>query len=159
MNPILFAGILLIIVPFQATLANSLSVWGIRPDLCLVITCVVGFGFGQWDGVKVGFAVGFLQDLFSGGELWANLITKTGIGFLSGVTAEHLTNTNSHAIFLPVLVFSIFSGSVYLVSSTPHLEIEDVLYGLQTVFLPQALFDAILAMGLHHILIRWFPHE
>ena len=159
MKPALFISIILIIVPVQVTLTNSLSILGIRPDLCLVVTCVVGFGFRQWDGVKAGSAMGFLQDLLSGNGLWVNLITKTGIGFLSGVTADHLTNTTPRAIFLPVLIFSLFSGIVYLVASTPKLEIDDILYGTREVLLPQAVFDGVLAMGFYRIFAGKFPRE
>ena len=113
----LFVGFVLLLVPLQTTVLGSVSPFGIRPDLCLIAACLIGFLTGQVQGLIMGFFLGFVQDLFSASDLWLNTITKSGMGFFAGLIARNLAKAASHSAFLVVAFFSVLSGVVFLVSS------------------------------------------
>jgi len=151
----LFVGFILLLVPLQTTVLGSISPFGIRPDLCLIAACLIGFLTGQVQGLIMGFFLGFVQDLFSASDLWLNTITKSGVGFFAGLIARNLANAASHSAFLVVAVFSVFSGVVFMVSSRVGMDIGDVLLGFPSILLPQALFDGLVAIAAYWVATRW----
>jgi len=151
--------VLLVLVPFQVTLLDSMSIGGIRPDLCLIAACIGGFWFGPIFGVILGLTVGMGQDLFSAGELWLNLVVKGAVGLTSGILAKNLTNATPGSIFVPMVGFSIFSGVVFLVSSRSGGHLGDFFDGVPTVILPQALFNGLLSIGVNWGMKKWITHE
>ncbi len=153
----LFVGLVLLLVPLQATVLGSVSPFGIRPDLCLIAACLTGLLSGQVHGLLLGFCLGFTQDLFSASDLWLNTITKSGVGFLAGLIAKNLANIASHSAFLLMAIFSIFSGVVFLVSSRVGMDALDLLQGFPSILLPQALFDGLVAVVVHWVVTRWTP--
>ncbi|MFB3070773.1 MAG: rod shape-determining protein MreD [Nitrospirales bacterium] len=153
----LFVGFILLLVPLQTTVLGSISPFGIRPDLCLIAACLIGFLTGQVQGLIMGFFLGFVQDLFSASDLWLNTITKSGMGFFAGLIARNLANAASHSAFLVVAVFSVFSGVVFMVSSRVGMDIGDVLLGFPSILLPQALFDGLVAIAVYWVATRWTP--
>ncbi len=147
----LILGLILFLVPFQATVLGSVSPFGIRPDLCLIAACLMGFFTGQVQGFILGFFLGFVQDLFSASDLWLNTITKSGVGFFAGVIAKNLANTASHSAFLLMAVFSLFSGVVFLVASRVGMDFGEVIQGFPSILLPQALFDGVVAVAAYWV--------
>lgn len=153
----IFLGLLLLLVPFQATVLGAVSPFGIRPDLCLIAACLMGFFTGQVHGFILGFFLGFVQDLFSASDLWLNTITKSGVGFFAGLIARNLANAAAHSVFLLMAAFSLFSGVVFLVTSRVGMDFIELLQGFPAVLLPQALFDGLVAVGLYWVITRWTP--
>lgn len=149
-----YIGILLLLIPLQATILGSLSPFGLQPDLCLIAVCLIGYWAGRTEGLIMGFILGFSQDLFSAGNGWINTVTKPGVGILSAILARNMANSAAHSIFLPMLVFSIFSGVIFFVSSRTGVSFGEILYGFQAVLLPQALLDSLLAVGINWIITR-----
>ncbi len=147
----LYIGIVVLLIPLQATILGSLSPFGLYPDLCLIAVCLIGYWAGRTEGVVMGFVLGFSQDLFSAGDGWINSITKPGVGILSALLAKNIANSAAHSIFLPMLVFSIFSGVIFFVSARAGVSFGEIFYGFRAVLLPQALIDSLLAVG-----INWF---
>lgn len=150
----LYIGIIALLIPLQATILGSLSPFGLHPDLCLIAVCLIGYWAGRTEGVIMGFVLGFSQDLFSAGGGWINTITKPGVGVLSAILAKNIANSAAHSIFLPMLVFSIFSGVIFFVSARAGVGLGEILYGFRAVLLPQALIDSLLAVGINWCITR-----
>ncbi len=145
----------LFLFPLQATLLSSLSPLGLRPDLCLVTACLVGFWTGRVQGLIVGFCLGFVQDLFSASMLWLNTFTKAGVGVLAGVFAQNLSNRASYAAFLPIMACSLLAAIVFLLSSRMGMGLGEVLYGFSAILLPQAILDGLVAIVANCVIVRW----
>ena len=140
---------------FQATVLSSFDPFGIQPDFCLVIACLIGFRTGPVSGLLVGFGLGFLQDLFFAGPFGLHTVTKAGVGFLAGVFARNLSNRAPHAAFVPVLACSIFSSMVFLLSSRMGMGLGEMLYGFSFILLPQAVLDGLVAIVANWVFVRW----
>jgi rod shape-determining protein MreD len=140
------------LVPLQVTGLNYVGIAGIRPDLTLIATFLIGFLSGEMEGLLMGLLLGCVQDLFSAGSLWINLITKGMIGILAGLLGRHLANATPVTVCAFLFVLSMLSGSTAAV----WLRVEDSFTGvphmIQSVVLPQALFDAALGTVIYWIM-------
>jgi len=141
------------LVAIQATVLSHVSVGGIRPDLCLVAASLVGFFIGMREGLLVGLAMGFVQDLFSAGELWLNLVTKASAGFLGGAAGRYVANATTITALAGILGLSLLSGTVFLLTVGPA-GFRDASFAVRTVLLPQAMWDAALGAGLYWLLAK-----
>jgi cell shape-determining protein MreD len=65
----LYLGLILGLVPLQVTGLQYASIAGIRPDLTLIATFLIGFLSGEIEGLLMGLLLGCVQDLFSAGSL------------------------------------------------------------------------------------------
>ncbi len=150
---LVFLSGLLFLLPVQSTLLYSLSPWGLRPDLCLIVTCLTGLWGGPVRGVVVGVVLGVGQDIFSAGSLWLNLLTKAGTGFLAGHFAKNFSNMESPLVFFPIAALSFVWGVVFWLSSRTGTGA--MLHGAVTLLLPQAALDGLVAVGFNWVIARW----
>ena len=144
MKHVLYFSLILGLVPFQVTALNYASIAGIRPDLAVVATFLIGFLGGEVEGLLMGVLLGCIQDLFSAGTLWVNLITKGLIGILAGLLGRHLANATPVTVFAFLFVLSLLAGSTTAVWIRVEEDLTGVSQVIQGVVLPQALFDAAL---------------
>ena len=154
MKQTLYVGLLLVLIPLQTTLLQSISVAGIRPDLCLVAVVLIGFTRGPVEGLLMGLALGYVQDLFSAGEIGLNLMSKGAIGLMAGAASRYVTNATAVTTLLVVFVLSVVSGTVFLLSGRAGEDLMGAFYSVWSVLLPEALYEATIAAGIYW-LIGW----
>lgn len=147
-----YAMLVLMVVPLQVTLFQYLSIGGIRPDLCLALVCLIGFLIGEREGLLLGVALGFMQDLFSVGGWWLNLATKGVAGLLAGVVGRQLVQTTPLSFLTLVLSLSSLSGLVFLFAGRSIGDLGEEAATLISVLVPQAAYDAAIAVGLYWLL-------
>jgi hypothetical protein len=151
MHVLIYAGLVLLLIPLQTTLLPHVSVWGVKPDLGLVAACFVGIFAGELRGVIIGLVLGWALSLFSAGEPWVSLVTKGGAGFLAGILGRHLTYVSPMLMGGGLLVVSGLSGLVDFFTLTP-MSLSEMGWHLWSIVLPQACYDALIAAGLYWVL-------
>ncbi|OGW66769.1 MAG: hypothetical protein A3H49_05160 [Nitrospirae bacterium RIFCSPLOWO2_02_FULL_62_14] len=156
MKPFLYAGLVMGLVPVQATVLEHLSVAGIRPDLCLIAASLVGYFGGPVDGALMGALLGFEQDLFSAGEGWTNLIAKAVLGLAAGVVGRYLARATPVTVLPLLLGLSVCSGLAFLMAGAGG---DNALDAVRSVLLPQAVFDTLVGMGLYWLLAERFRKD
>ena len=82
MKFLMYGGLVLLLVPVQTTLLPHIAIWGIKPDLGLVVAAVVGLLAGELEGLLVGLAIGWVLNLYSAGDLWLSLVTNRRCGIV-----------------------------------------------------------------------------
>jgi rod shape-determining protein MreD len=82
-------GILLAFV-LQTVAARYVPFLAAHLDLFTVVAAGFGLARGRMTGMVAGASAGLLQDAFSGGFLGYNGISKTTVGYLSGIVGRHL---------------------------------------------------------------------
>jgi len=103
---LVFAGIVLPALVVQVTLIDLIQVWGVKPDLVVVLIAINGFLRGTREGAFSGFAAGLLKDLVAG-NFW-------GVGALSGLVAGYAAGFAESRLFKDNRV--IVLGLVWLTS-------------------------------------------
>lgn len=158
MKALSYVLLALVIVPLQSTLWHAVSIDGVRPDLGLIAACLVGFLGGELDGLLLGCLLGFSQDIFSAGELWLNLMTKGGAGLLAGLVERQVANLTPMVVFVAVLIVSALSGAIVIYAMKLNA-LDDMWFAAGRILVPQAIFDALIGVGLYWVAQRRFSVE
>jgi len=151
--------LVLLVIPIQIVLLDRISIAGIRPDLALVTVCLIGLYRGEMETVLAGLAMGFAQDLFSGGALWGNLCLKPVLGLMAGLASRNLVNLTWAFVLALMLGLSVLSGSVmYLLKSLTGSGANFFL-AVRGIILPQACYDAVLGLAALKLIRLWKPRR
>ncbi|MBX3237729.1 MAG: hypothetical protein KF814_16410 [Nitrospiraceae bacterium] len=158
MKFVLYVVLALVVVPFQTTLLHYVSILGVRPDLGLIAACLVGFLGGELDGLVLGLILGCSQDLLSAGDLWVNVVTKGGAGFLAGLAGRHMAHITPMVLLVGLGVISCLSSAVFMYSMKPTT-LEETWTVLRSTVLIQATFDALIGAGVYLLFRRRWPDD
>ena len=150
---LVYAGLVLLLVPVQTTLLPHVAIWDIKPDLGLVVAALIGVLIGELDGLVVGLAIGWILSLYSAGDLWLNLVTTGGAGLFAGLLARQVAEITPTIFAVGLLVLSLVAGLV-AVFSMKQATAADAWWMLQFVVVPQACFDAAVGAAL-----LWFLEQ
>ena len=154
-----YVTLVLLVIPIQIVLLDRISIAGIRPDLALVTVCLIGLYRSEVETVLAGLAMGFAQDLFSGGALWGNLCLKPVLGLMAGLASRNLVNLTWAFVLALMLGLSVLSGSVmYLLKSLTGSGANFFL-AVRGIILPQACYDAVLGMAALKLIRLWKPRR
>ncbi len=146
MKVLLYLGLVLLLVPIQTTLLPHVSLWGIKPDLGLVIAAVIGLVAGELEGLLVGLAIGWVLNLYSAGDLWLSIVTTGGAGLFAGLLGRQVAQVTPTILCIGLLMLSL-AGGVVAVFSVKNATMTETWWMIQSVVLPQACFDALLGAG------------
>ncbi len=150
-----YAALILLLVPLQVVLVDRISLFGVRPDLALVAVCLIGLYRGEMDALLAGIAIGFAQDLFSGGVYWGNLCLKPILGLIAGLASRNLVNLTWVFAFSLILSLSVLSGTVmYLLKAFTGAG-ASFFPAARGIILPQACYDALVGLALLKLMQRW----
>ena len=154
-----YIALVLLVIPIQIVLLDRISIAGIRPDLALVTVCLIGLYRGEMETVLAGLAMGFAQDLFSGGALWGNLCLKPVLGLMAGLARRNLVNLTWAFVLTLILGLSLLSGSVmYLLKSLTGSD-ANFFPAARGIILPQACYDAVLGLAALKLIRLWKPRR
>jgi len=155
MKFLLYSGLVLLLVPVQTTLLPHVAVWGIKPDLGLVVAAVVGLVAGELEGLLLGLAIGWVLNLYSAGDLWLSLVTTAGAGLFAGLLGRQVAQVTPTILAIGLLFLSM-AGGLVAVLSMKNATLSDTWWMVQSVVVPQACFDAVLGAGLLWVLGQRF---
>jgi len=158
MKFLLYSGLVLLLVPLQTTILPHVAIWGIKPDLGLVVAAVVGLLAGELEGLLIGLAIGWVLNLYSAGDLWLSLVTTGGAGLFAGLTGRQVAQVTPMILSIGLLFLSLAGGMV-AVLSMKNANISDTWWMVQSIVVPQACFDAVLGAVLLWVLGQRFMLE
>ncbi|MBA3754162.1 MAG: hypothetical protein H0X01_08520 [Nitrospira sp.] len=153
MKFLLYALLALMVVPLQTTLLHYVIILGVRPDLGLIAACLVGFFGGELDGLILGLILGCFQDILSAGDLWINVVTKGGAGFLAGLAGRHMAHITPAVLTIGLVIISSLSSGVFLYAMNPAT-VDEIWVGVRSTVLVQAGFDAAIGAALYAMFRR-----
>ncbi len=155
--PLLLAAALL-----QTCVVPHLAVWGVFPDLPLLLVVNWSLVQGAREGIIWGFVAGASMDLLSGAPFGAATLSLMTVGLLSGLASA--TVVRAQLVLPPVTVFLATLAFDLVFLSVVQLAGQPVDWGgtLLRIALPSALFNAILTplfFWMAHMLDRWIARR
>jgi hypothetical protein len=141
-KPLVYAILLLSLVPIQSVLLSHVSVWGVKPDLGLIVVCLVGLFAGELEGLGVGLAVGWVMSLFSAEALIPSMITKGVVGYMAGLAGRQVVYLTPVVLVIGLLIISSMAG-LLAAFSFELTDQQNLWWAIRAVVLPQAVFDAV----------------
>lgn len=136
----------------QTVLLSPMSVWGIQPDLFLLLVFLLSQRCSPEAATILAFLVGLCQDGLSGGPLGLHAFTDSLLGFLAARLSHQMYTDKPLALFWLLLGGSAAAGGITLALLTFFLGPRLLLPALLRVIAPEALYTA--AAGL---LLLWLP--
>ena len=128
----------------HATLAPTLRVAGVTPDLPLIVVVLLALRRGPEFGAVAGFVAGLLQDAAGGGLLGVQALTKALIGFAIGAAGSRLAVTQP-LVQVPGLVLLTVAEALVRFALLKLFRFPAPLGELLAwVVLPQALYNGFL---------------
>jgi rod shape-determining protein MreD len=154
MKPLVYFTILLLIIPVQASLIDSLSLGGIKPDLALVLLYIIGLLTGPAEAALAGMAIGLVQDIGSASFLGFSGLTRGLIGFSAGLLGRRVLDLASRSNSIFVAAFSLLEGifiAFFLQMFYGSVPVVSLMAGR---ILPKALYTGVLGAVLLKLIVR-----
>jgi rod shape-determining protein MreD len=154
MKPRVYVAVLLLIIPFQASLLGPFSLAGITPDLALVSVYIIGLLTSPREAAFAGVAVGLLQDINSASYLGLMGFLQGLIGLFAGFLGKRVLNVASMSNIT-------FLGAFSLIESILLAVFIQIVYGSVPFFsmllgsmLPRAFYTGLLGMLLLRLIAK-----
>ena len=109
MKQLFLAIVIIVTYVLQITLMPEIAVFGVSPNLILIIVCSIAFLFGGTSGGIVGFCCGILLDLYYGRSIGLNALLYLYVGAVLGNFNKRIFKDN----YLVILIFMIFTTYIY----------------------------------------------
>ncbi len=154
MKPLVYFAILVLIIPFQASLLEPLSVGGIKPDLALVLLYIIGLLTSPLEATLAGIALGLMQDIGSASLIGFSGMTRGLEGLAAGLLGSRVLDISSPVIVLFLAVFSIAEGlfiAFFLQITYGDVPFLSLMGGR---VLPQTLYTSMLGIFLMRLATR-----
>ena len=146
----------------QATVVPHLGIWGVFPDLPLLV--VIGWSLerGKREGVIWGFVAGVALDLLSGAPFGAATLAMLAVGFLAGMSQATVFGAHVALPMLIMLLATIVYDVLFLL--VVAVSGQDVMWwgSFARIILPSAVLNALLMPIFFWAMRRlstWFGRE
>lgn len=113
MRLFVFLIMIVLAIMVQTTALQVVRIWGIIPDLVMILVIFNGFLRGTREGAFLGLTAGLLLDFAAGGYLGLNALTMLLAGYLAGIAESRLYKDNLVIVMGLVGLITVVSQLVY----------------------------------------------
>lgn len=150
---ILYAILIFVFVTAQVTFLNSLTIFGVSPNLVIILIVSVSLLEGKIDGAVVGFSAGLCLDAVIGIALGYHALVGMLLGIALGNINKRLFKENVFVMAFCTFVSTyVFESAIIFISFLLGLKIE-YYKTLKTVILPESLVNCVLGIFIFVIVI------
>lgn len=155
MFPLLAAACL-----FQATAAGRIKIYGVKPDLVLLLVVIGALVYGSRPGVVWAFFGGLGLDLFSGGPMGSSSLALMAAAMVAGFGHRTLSRFNMLVPLVAIAAGTLVYAGAYLsiLAVLQYLDVTDHrlpwLSTVQSVVVPALVYNTTLMVLLVPLLNR-----
>jgi rod shape-determining protein MreD len=141
----------------QASWINSLAIYGIAPDIVIIILVFIAFTRGQIEATILGFISGLLIDIYDPGtRLGVNALANSLVGFLAGYSRVSIAAEALQAQAAILFAATLLHDVIFFLVALQPLKILSV--GLGTSLYTAALGTALSSILTHLSLFNIESH-
>jgi len=149
MRVFVVSAIVLLTFVLQSTVLRHIEIFGIRPNISLII--VVSFGILRFEkeGGIIGFFAGLLQDIIFGPVIGLNALLYMLIGYFSG---KPFKKFYAEIFLIPIFLVgssTLFFNIVYYILNFLFRARLDILYYFGTIILPETLYNVTVSLPVY----------
>lgn len=135
-----------LVVLIQATLADYIKIYGVKPNIVLVFVVSVALLRGNMEGAVIGFFTGLAQDMLSGKILGFYCLLGLYLGAIIGSVNKRLYRENFVVVvFFTFISTVVYEWLVYFLSTFMQNQI-DLLYPFRSVIFHEAIYNSIMSI-------------
>lgn len=130
----------------QIAVFPFLQIAGIRPNLMIMITSMVGFMMGSRTGLLTGFFSGLLVDIMAGGNVGFSALAYMYIGSINGLFYKDYVKEE---LFIPLALVSVgtfFYEFLYYIFYFVLQNKLNVGFYITRVVLPETIYTAVVTL-------------
>ncbi|ERP38989.1 rod shape-determining protein MreD [Chitinivibrio alkaliphilus] len=125
----------------QATIISQIAIAGVYPNAVLILLFILTIEHGRFAGIWVGFFVGLIIDLYSGGTLGVNALANSILGGFVGLFSREKLNPGPVFQISILVIASLLHSFIYYSVETEGVSAVTILAN----GIPGALYTAILS--------------
>lgn len=144
----------------QGTFLTHLRLFGVLPDLVLILVVCYALLKGATEGAIVGFFCGLLADVFTGSLLGVNALSKMLIGYLVGLTEEKVFKENPWVAVVALAITTIFDNLLLFLCYKAFAVLPNLgIMGFIQVLWPTIIYNSFLALFIYLGLYSRLTHK
>jgi rod shape-determining protein MreD len=140
----LVVPLLVVVALLQTTIMPHLAIWGVFPDLSVLVVASRGLLKGSGEGVLWGFITGVALDLLSSAPSGTATVSLIVVGFASGLAKGSVLQAHITLPMLTMFLVTIVYNLTYLLILQISGRTVIWLDSIARIILPSALLNAIL---------------
>ena len=118
----------------QCTVLNTIAVFGITPNILLVLTIVYSFFFQKMDGIVFSILFGLIQDMFFGQVVGISPLIYFAVGMLLKMVRSVVFRDNKLLLILVTAAATLFYTAAYWALNSMMLQADmSLIYWLKSV--------------------------
>lgn len=156
---ILMIPLLGVLAIVQSVVGPRLMIFGVRPDLVLLMVVAWSLFNGSYSGVMWAFVGGLWMDILSGGPMGGSSLALMAASLVTGIGHNRLFRNNLLVPLVAAVVATLIYSLVYLgmLAVVGHrLAFLETFVGL---VLPAVLYNSALLLLLTPLLYRWLERR
>lgn len=138
----------------QLVIPPSFAIFGVKPDLLLILVVIIALIRGRKYGSGFGFIAGSLQDLFLGGFFGVFTFIKTFIGIVVGLIEGNFFKEQYIISTLVIFVATIVNETLLILLSENLLFTVNYWIVLCNLILPEAILNGLIGLIIYPIIYR-----
>lgn len=154
MHYVILGAALFLSLALEGTLFNSLTVFGVKPDLLLILVIIYSLFRGSIPGAKLGFVYGLAEDLLFGNFVGLNAASKMLVGYAIGWGERRFFKDNLLVPIMSVLVGTLGFLAIYLLLFS-FVSGGKYWTAFSDMVLPLCFYNTLLGSLIYQPLSRW----
>jgi rod shape-determining protein MreD len=151
---ILYIVLIFIFVTTQVTVLNFIEIFGVRPNLVIILIVSISLLEGRNQGAVVGFFAGLCLDAVIGVALGYHALIGMLLGILLGNINKRFFKENLFVMLICTFISTVlFESTVILISYALGLRM-NYIESLKDIIFPEAAINSIIGMVIFFLIVR-----
>lgn len=148
---ITYSVLIIINYIFQTTLAEYITIIGVKPNTNIILIISFAFMRGEIEGALIGFFSGLLIDVFFSNFLGLNAFLGFILGFICGKFSKEFYNDSTLTPFFLTVIFTFIHGLLYFFFNVLLRGYPNILIFLKSIIIPETLYTSLFSFFLYRI--------